>query len=186
VRQRWVIKTIRVPSPVGATQPLAFLSLIRQNEASRKKPMDQNEFERLCRARRMLAELGEDACSLREIAREVGISPFHFIRQFETLFGITPHQLRIRTRLAQAKLLLASGKHSVTEVCMEVGMSSLGSFSDLFQQRVGVAPSEYRRKARSLIVVPGMLPERLFPGCLSMMGHLPAHAFRNFQEAHPA
>jgi len=153
--------------------------------ADHMKPMDQGEFERLCRARRMLAEFGEDALPLREIAREAGISPFHFIRQFEALFGITPHQLRIRARLEQAKLLLAEGHLTVTEVCMEVGMSSVGSFSDLFMRRVGAAPSEYQRRARTMIVVPGMLPEKLFPGCLSMMGHLPANAFRNFEEARP-
>jgi|SRR5438128_4882981 len=147
------------------------------------KPMDHGEFERLCRARRLLAEVGRDALPLREIAREAGISQFHFIRQFAALFGITPHQLRIRERLEQAKLLLASGQHTVTEVCMEVGMSSVGSFSDLFLRRVGEAPSEYRRRARTMIVVPGMLPEKLFPGCLSMMGQLPANAFRNFEEA---
>ena len=131
----------------------------------------------------MLAEFGEDALPLREIARDAGISPFHFIRQFEALFGITPHQLRIRERLEQAKLLLAAGQHTVTEVCMEVGMSSVGSFSDLFLRRVGAAPSEYQRRARAMIVVPGMPPEKLFPGCLSMMGHLPANALRNFEEA---
>ena len=148
--------------------------------------MDQNEFERLCRARRMLVELGEEARPLREIARETGISPFHFIRQFEALFGVTPHQMRIRARLDLAKVLLAAGEKSVTEVCMEVGMSSLGSFSDLFLRRVGVAPSAYQLRARSMIVVPGMLPETLFPGCLSMMGQLPASAFRNFEEARQA
>jgi len=147
------------------------------------KTLDQNEFLRLCRARRMLAELGEEALTLRKIAREAGISRFHFIRQFEALFGITPHQLRIRERLLQAKLLLLSGEYTVTEVCMEVGMASVGSFSDLFLRRVGASPSEYRRRARSMIVVPGMLPEKLFPGCLSMMGRLPANAFRNFEEA---
>jgi AraC-like DNA-binding protein len=148
--------------------------------------MDQNTFERLCRARRVLARLGEDALPLREIARQAGISPFHFIRRFEALFGITPHQLRIRLRLEQAKLLLVAGRHTVTEVCMEVGMSSLGSFSDLFVRRFGAPPSEYQRRARTMIAVPGMLPARLFPGCLSMMGQLPANAFRNFEEARRA
>jgi AraC-like DNA-binding protein len=57
-------------------------------------------------------------------------------------------------------------------VCMEVGMSSLGSFSDLFLRRVGVAPSEYRHRAR--VLVPGIVP--LFPGCLSLMAFLTASA----------
>ena len=151
--------------------------------------MDQSEFARLCRARKRLALVGEDVQPLRTIAREAGISPFHFIRQFEGLFGITPHQLRMRERIERAKVLLASGEYSVTEVCMEVGMSSVGSFSDLFLKRVGATPSEYRRRARAMIVVPGMLPERLFPGCLSLMGYLPVNAlraFRNSQEATPA
>lgn len=147
------------------------------------RAIDQNEFERLCRARRRLAEWNERELPVRAIAREAGISPFHFIRRFEALFGLTPHQLRMRERLERAKVLLASGEHTVTEVCMEVGMSSVGSFSDLFLRRVGAAPSAYRRRARSMIVVPGMLPEKLFPGCLSLMGQLPAEAFRNFQEA---
>jgi len=78
----------------------------------------------------------------------------------------------------RAKLLLASGERSVTEVCMEVGMSSVGSFSDLFLKRVKTSPSEYKRRARTMIVVPGTLPDKLFPGCLSMMGQLPSNAFQ--------
>ena len=66
---------------------------------------------------------------------------------------------------------------------MEVGFSSLGSFSSLFTREVGMAPSAYQRSARTLISVPGLLPEQLFPGCLSLMCLLPASTFRNFQEA---
>jgi len=133
-----------------------------------------------------MAQLGKEARLLEAIAREAGTVRFHFIRQFEALFGVTPHQMRIRARLDLAKILLAAGEKSVTEVCMEVGMSSLGSFSDLFLRRVGAAPSAYQRRARTMIVVPGILPEKLFPGCLSMMGQLPADAFRNFEEARQA
>ena len=111
------------------------------------------------------------------------MSPFHFIRRFEALFGVTPHQFRIQSRLDEAKLLLAKGQHSVTEVCMEVGFSSLGSFSDLFTRRTGTAPSVYQRRARVVVQVPGILPAELFPGCLSLMARLPASAFRNFGEA---
>jgi len=69
------------------------------------------------------------------------MSPFHFIRQFEAVFGATPHQFRIQTRLDRAKQLLALSDYSVTDVCLEVGFSSLGSFSDLFARRVGAPPS---------------------------------------------
>jgi AraC-like DNA-binding protein len=140
-------------------------------------------FGGLCRARELLGEVREEPLSIKDVAREVGISPFHFIRQFEALFGLTPHQFRMRSRLDQAKLLLARGQHSVTEVCMEIGFSSLGSFSDLFARRFGTTPSAYQRRARVMVQVPGALPQHLFPGCLSLIGCLPASAFRNFQEA---
>jgi AraC-like DNA-binding protein len=145
-----------------------------------------DSFRSLCHAREMLLEVPEHRLSIPDIAREVHTSPYHFIRQFHALYGMTPHQFRIESRLHHAKILLAAGEHSVTEVCLEVGFSSLGSFSDLFSRRFGTAPSTYRRRARSLVTVPGMLPQQLFPGCLSLMALLPAEAFRNFREARPA
>jgi AraC-like DNA-binding protein len=138
---------------------------------------------RLCQARELLKEAGEEQFLITEVAREVEMSPFHFIRQFEALFGLTPHQFRIGLRLDRAKLLLARGQHSVTDVCMEVGFSSLGSFSDLFTRRIGTTPSAYQRRARAMVRVPADFPQELFPGCLSLMGRLPASAFRNFREA---
>jgi AraC-like DNA-binding protein len=140
-------------------------------------------FSRLCRARDLLCEIAEEPLSIADVAREVAISHFHFIRQFEALFGTTPHQLRIRARLDRAKQLLATDHCSVTDVCMEVGFSSLGSFSDLFRRRVGVSPSAYRRQIRTLIQVPGALLREFHPGCLTLMTRLPPMAFRNFREA---
>jgi AraC-like DNA-binding protein len=121
--------------------------------------------------------------SIEDVAREAAISPYHFIRQFEAVFGVTPHQYRIRQRLELAKQLLAAGRHSVTDACMAVGFSSLGSFSALFAQRIGVPPSAYRRRLRAMVQVPGTLPWELVPGCLSLMGRLPRDAFRSFREA---
>lgn len=144
-------------------------------------------FRRLCLARDLLREQREPTRSIAELAREVQISPFHFIRQFEAVFGVTPHQFRIQTRLDVAKHLLATGHYSVTDVCMEVGFSSLGSFSALFARRVGEPPSAYRRRVRALVQVPGTVPADLTPGCLTLMGRLPASAFfrsvRSFREA---
>ncbi|WP_437715700.1 AraC family transcriptional regulator [Sorangium sp. So ce448] len=137
----------------------------------------------LCRARDLLSEVRESRLSIEDVAREVAISPYHFIRQFEAVFGVTPHQYRIRRRLELAKQLLAAGHHSVTGVCMEVGFSSLGSFSALFAQRIGVPPSAYRRRVRAMVQVPGRLPWELVPGCLTLMGRLPPGAFRSFREA---
>ena len=142
---------------------------------------------RLCRARDLLLEQRERPLRLTEIAREVDISPFHLIRLFEAVFGLTPHQFRIASRLELARHLLAAGQHSVTEVCMEVGFSSVGSFSSLFARRLGETPSGYQRRVRSSVQVPNRGLVELMPGCLSLMSMLPASAFgrqvRNFREA---
>jgi AraC-like DNA-binding protein len=136
-------------------------------------------FRRLCEARDLLAQVREDSISIKAVAQQVHISPFHFIRQFEALFGQTPHQFRMQSRLDYAKQLLAIDQMPVTDVCMEIGLSSLGSFSDFFTRRVGLAPSDYQRRARVMVEVPHNYPVELFPGCLTLMGHLPVDAFRN-------
>lgn len=128
----------------------------------------------LTRARELLE--ASDGISVAEVAREVGMSLFHFIRRFETVYGVTPHQLRIRARLDRAKHLLALDC-SVTDVCLELGFSSLGSFSSAFARRIGEAPSAYQRRARTLVQVPAALGHALYPGCFALMAHLPAEAF---------
>jgi len=140
-------------------------------------------FRRLCEARDALTQTTGHPLTIPDLARAAHISPFHFIRRFEALFGLTPHQLRIAARLDRARILLAKGELSVTEVCMEFGFTSLGSFSASFTRRTGVSPSEYQRRARILVPVRGNLPPDLFPGCLSLMRRLPRDAFRNFGEA---
>jgi AraC-like DNA-binding protein len=140
-------------------------------------------FRRLCLARDMLLDTAEAPRPIADIASDVGISPSHLIRQFEVVFGMTPHQFRIESRLDLAKRLLASGEYSVTDVCMEIGLSSLGSFSTLFLTRVGESPSAYRRRARAVFSVPGFPPLELFPGCLTLLARLPLSAQSIFREA---
>ena len=127
-------------------------------------------FGRLCRARDMLREPHDDRVSIEDVARTAGVSPFHFIRRFRALFGDTPHQVRIQARLDRAKHLLAVSDYSVTDVCMEVGFTSLGSFSDLFARRVGMSPSLYRQRIRVVMSGWRALPPELTPGCLTLMG----------------
>lgn len=136
---------------------------------------------RLCRARDRLCEDHDPSPSIHDVAREAGLSTGRFIRQFTAVFGETPHQRRIRARLERAKLLLALDDRSVTEVCMEVGFSSVGTFSALFTRRIGVNPSLYRRRARTLVRAPQVRPHELAPGCLSLM----AAAFASMG-THPA
>ena len=138
-------------------------------------------FTNLCRARDLLREVHDQPVSIRAIARESAMSPYHFIRQFTAVFGETPHQFRIQARLDRARHLLALSDYSITDVCMEVGFSSLGSFSSLFLRRFGTPPSAYRRQIRVLMPAPGILPPDVQPGCLSLM----ARAFAIFEKQPP-
>jgi AraC-like DNA-binding protein len=144
--------------------------------------LSTDTFLRLCRARDLLRDVADPPLTLEAIAREAAMSRFHFIRQFTALFGTTPHQYRIQNRIDRAKYRLAIGHQSVTDICMDLGGSSLGSFSADFTQRAGMSPSQYRRRARSMIVVPGLPPPALFPGCLSLM----AAAFATLEKHPPA
>ena len=92
--------------------------------------------------------------SLPDVAARANLSPFHFLRVYKRAYGETPHEFLTRLHVVRAKTLLARVSHNVTEACFEVGFSSLGSFSNLFADRVGLLPSEYRRYARSTISVP--------------------------------
>ena len=142
-------------------------------------------FRRLCLARDLLRQVRESSPTIVDVARQVHISPFHFIRQFEAVFGVTPHQFRIDARLDAAKRLLAAGE-SVTDVCVAVGFSSLGSFSALFTRRVGESPSVFQRRIRERMRSEDA--RALTPGCLTLMMRLPPPSSpalfdRSFREA---
>ena len=80
------------------------------------------------------------------LAREALMSTAHFSRQFRTAYGETPYAYLMTRRVERAKALLRRGDLSVTEVCMEVGCSSLGSFSARFSELVGETPTAYRAR----------------------------------------
>lgn len=107
-------------------------------------------FRRLCRARDFLAADYQSAIKLEEAAREACLSPFHFHRLFTSTFRETPHDFLTRLRIDRARRLLICADMSVTDVCMEVGYSSLGSFSLKFRSVVGRPPSEYQREIRRI------------------------------------
>ncbi|NGN65019.1 helix-turn-helix transcriptional regulator [Streptomyces sp. A7024] len=80
------------------------------------------------------------------LAREALMSAGHFQRSFRAAYGETPYSYLMTRRIERAKTLLRRGDLSVTEVCMEVGCTSLGSFSARFTQLVGETPSAYRER----------------------------------------
>jgi len=81
------------------------------------------------------------------LARGAHMSAGHLSRQFRLAFGESPYSYLMTRRIERAMALLRRGDLSVTEVCFEVGCSSLGTFSTRFTELVGVSPSAYRRQA---------------------------------------
>jgi AraC-like DNA-binding protein len=95
------------------------------------------------------------------LAREALMSSAHFSRQFRSAYGETPYAYLMTRRIERAKALLRGGE-SVTEVCMAVGCTSLGSFSARFTQLVGETPTAYRaRDHGALASVPGCVAKDL-------------------------
>ena len=90
------------------------------------------------------------------LARVALMSPGHFSRSFRAAFGQTPYSYLMTRRIERAKNLLRRGDLSVTDVCMAVGCTSLGSFSARFTELVGETPSAYRaRNHAALAPIPG-------------------------------
>jgi AraC-like DNA-binding protein len=79
-----------------------------------------------------------------DLAREAGLSPAHFSREFRRTFGEAPHQYLLTRRLERAAALLRNTDRSVTEICFEVGASSVGSFVTSFRRAHGLTPQAYR------------------------------------------
>jgi AraC-like DNA-binding protein len=99
------------------------------------------------------------------------VSPAHFIRTFKATFGETPHRYLQRRRVERAMFLLGQSERSITDICVAVGFTSLGTFSRTFRDIVGCSPSQFRvRRAPSGA-----------PTCFSMAWTRPS----SFGEAQP-
>jgi AraC-like DNA-binding protein len=99
--------------------------------------------------RHMKQEL-QEPLDLDQIANIAATSKFHFVRIFDEITGTTPHHFLACLRIQRAKELLLKSEHSITEICMEVGYNSLGSFSKTFSFLVGLSPVEFRAMPKQL------------------------------------
>lgn len=95
------------------------------------------------------------------------MSPWHLLRCFRDAFGETPKELLTRLRIDKAKQLLTVTSRSITDVCLDVGFSSLGTFSTLFKRHVGCSPKDFRRRVRHWMAVPGVAPWVFIPLCFA-------------------
>jgi len=86
------------------------------------------------------------------LARIAHVSEAHFIRTFRATFGETPHRYLQRRRVERAMRLLRETDRGVTEICLDVGFTSLGSFSRTFHDIVGEPPTAYRKREKVIAV----------------------------------
>jgi AraC-like DNA-binding protein len=105
------------------------------------------------RRRAVEAAMWMDAHSQGEIdldsaAKEAGLSPFHFLRLFSNVLGVTPHQYLVRSRLRHAARLLGDDTRSITDIAFDVGFGDLSNFVRTFHRAAGVSPRAFRRAAR--------------------------------------
>ncbi len=98
----------------------------------------------LLRARDAMDRAYAEPLDVRAVAAVAHVSPAHFIRSFRAVFGETPHRYLQRRRVERSMFLLRETDRSVTDVCFDVGFTSLGTFSRLFRTIVGETPSGYR------------------------------------------
>ncbi len=95
-----------------------------------------------------IEERAADPLDLETMAQTVGLSPFHFLRLFAAVLGVTPHQYLLRSRLRQAARLLAEEERAITAVALDVGFADLSNFVRSFHRAAGLSPRRFRERAR--------------------------------------
>ena len=100
---------------------------------------------RLLRARDAMDRAYAEPLDVRAVAAVAHVSEAHFIRSFRAVFGETPHRYLQRRRVERSMFLLRETERSVTDICLDVGFTSLGTFSRMFREIVGETPSGYRK-----------------------------------------
>ena len=112
----------------------------------------------MLRARDAMDRAYAEPLDVRTVAAVAHVSEAHFIRTFRAVFGETPHRYLQRRRVERSMFLLRETDRSVTDICLDVGFTSLGTFSRMFREIVGETPSGYRH-GHGPIVAPELRPD---------------------------
>ena len=126
----------------------------------------------MLRARDAMDRTYAEPLDVPTLARIAHVSEAHFIRTFRATFGETPHRYLQRRRVERSMFLLRETDRSVTDICLDVGFTSLGTFSRMFREIVGETPSGYRAGNGPIVA----------PNCMQMMFTRPRFAARDVNE----
>ena len=128
----------------------------------------------LARARDLADARYTEPLTVESLAREAGLSRAHFSAEFRRAYGEPPHVYLLTRRLERAAALLRDTDRSVAEICMSVGLSSVGSFTTSFARMFGRTPTEYRA------AYPPAASRAIIPSCVLRVYGRPQH--RTFRE----
>jgi len=132
---------------VGLLLAERFVALATGEEA-RWRAAQPRERRRAVEMALWLDAHAHEAVDLEQAARRAELSPYHFLRTFAAVLGVTPHQYLVRARLRHAARRLADDASSITDVAYDVGFGDLSNFVRTFHRAAGVSPGEFRRAAK--------------------------------------
>ncbi|WP_246707481.1 AraC family transcriptional regulator [Mesorhizobium sp. NZP2077] len=144
---------LKQPDPISATMVESqatqlLVQMFRLNGVHQEPVKGGLSSFDLKRAVGMIEALSDGRPTLADLAKEVGVSRFHFWRAFKQSTGMTPHAFIAQRRLEQSADMLRSTNLSATEIAMECGFGSSSHFTTAFKRAFGTCPTEFRRKCR--------------------------------------
>lgn len=179
---RYRSRTVKVEPGVSAWAQLGCTAHARTGcgmlPVMHGERMNPEELIRLRRARDLMDRWYAAPLDVPTMAQAALMSPSHFTRRFRLAYGETPYNYLMTRRIERAMALLRRGDLTVTEVCLAVGASSLGSFSARFTELVGQSPSAYRAAQRAT-------PAAAVPACVakSWLRPKPSRGLSRIEEA---
>jgi AraC family transcriptional regulator len=130
---------------------LLFATRLVEIVSDRKRrslPLQARDRRRAVEAALRIDAACHEPIDLTLAAKDAGLSPFHFLRLFACVLGVTPHQYLVRSRLRRAARLLADDARPITDVAFDVGFGDLSNFVRTFHRAAGVSPRRFRRAAK--------------------------------------
>lgn len=145
---------LKQPDPISATMVESqatqlFVQMIRSKGIPHEPAKGGLSSFDLKRAVALMESLSDTRPSLSDLAKEIGVSRFHFWRAFKQSTGMTPHAFIARRRLERSAAMLRSTRLSATEIALECGFGSSSHFANAFRRAFGTSPTEFRRRCRT-------------------------------------
>ncbi len=134
----------------------AVCGALVDTEPSVREPSRRDE-QRIAATLRRIEARAHEPLSLVDLARAAAMSPYHFLRTFRAVVGMTPHQFILHTRLSRAAVRLRRTADGISAIAFAAGFNDLSTFNRRFQRIVGLSPSAYRAGRRSAKIARGIL-----------------------------